>query len=153
MGKLARQNYTDLDVVVAKHGLDNIRDVLMRRLSAGDSPSAIAAEEFGLAAWVLRKLVESHFSEDVGLAYRARADDLEWEATNEIRNSTVETVGLSKLRSDYLLRLAGKLDRSKWGEKADGCSGGGGVSFTIVIGSTHPELEVSTADRVLENNG
>jgi hypothetical protein len=66
---------------------------------------------------------------------------MEWQATQEVTEASMATVPLAKLRADHYMKIAGKLDRSKWGEKDIGVGGSGAVSFNILIGSTHPELD------------
>ena len=141
MGKLKRAGYTKLDALVAEHGLDWIHERLMDGLFSGKRPSEIAREEFGLPYVVLKGYIEKHCAEDVELAYRARADELEWEATEAVRGAEVENVAVARLQSDHFMKLAGKLDRGKWGDKGDASSASGitvvvqrGGSLTVVSG-------------------
>ena len=145
MSKLKRLGYQMLDELVEKKGVDYIHDVLMAQLSQGIAPSVIAKEEFGIPYVVLKGWIELHCPEDVALAYRARADELEWEATEAVRNAEPETVSVAKLQSDHYMKLAGKLDRAKWGDKQEGVSAGG-LNFTIVIGETHPAIPANVIE-------
>lgn len=114
MGKLKRADYAHLDMLVAEHGSEWIYDRLMEGLLRGEKPSSIASA-LGFRTYVAMKgWIEKHCSEDVELAYRARADELEWEATEAVRDICPETVGVARLQSEHYMKLAGRLDRSKW---------------------------------------
>lgn len=141
--RMSKFGYQLLDGLVESKGNRFIHDVLLERLSNGDSPAVIAQEEFGIPYAVLRGWIELHCPDAVALAGRARADILEWEATDAVRGAVPETVALAKLQSDHFMKLAGRLDRAKWGDKYEGVGGGaGGMNFTIVIGDAHPAGKV-----------
>lgn len=66
---------------------------------------------------------------------RARADTLVHDSLDE-----AEKPEGSKFKAEHLLKVAGKWDAENYGDaKQKGFEGG--ANFTIVIGSTHPELE------------
>lgn len=106
-------------------------ELMVNRVVEGDDPREIA-KSFGVRWGVLKKVLEEVCSEEMGLACRARADLLMHEAEGVARGASVEEVAVARLRVETLMKLAGKMDRSKWGEKAE--SGGGGV--TVVIDAT-----------------
>lgn len=119
MGKLTRWRYAHLDEIVESRGMDWMYDILMDRLSAGDNPQDIAREEFDLPWYIVRQWIEKNCPDAVALAGRARADSLEWNASEIVANATPDTVSLAKLQSDHMMKIAGKLDRAKWGEVKD----------------------------------
>lgn len=132
MGKISRRGYEQLDALVASNGNEWVQDILMERLSAGESPYDIARGVFGLPWHVLRGWIELNCPEAVALAGRARADMLEWEATNAVMCADANTLGVAKLQADHYMKLAAKLDRSKWGDKAE--VGGGGITVVVQRG-------------------
>lgn len=140
--------YQLLDDLVASKGNDFIRDILVERLAEGDNPADISKEEFGVPYVVLRGWIELNCPDAIALAGRARADVLEWKATNLVENAEPEEVSLVRMQSEHYMKIASKLDRVKWGDKSDGgMSSAGGTNFTIVIGDARPELNV------IESNG
>lgn len=77
---------------------------------------------------------------------RARADTLVHDSLDE-----AESPEGSKFKAEHLLKIAGKWDAETYGDaKQKGFEGG--ANFTIVIGSTHPELE-RVPTPVLEHAG
>lgn len=48
----------------------------------------------------------------------AMADELAMDTLDEVAAATSETVGVAKLRTDTYFKFAGKLDASRWGDKA-----------------------------------
>jgi hypothetical protein len=139
MGKLKRQQYAILDSIVAEKGNEWLYDYLITQLFEGNQPSKIAAD-LGISYTVLKGWVLENCPEVFDVARKARADELEWKAMNVVMNADQETLGVAKLQSDHYMKVAAKLDRDTWGDGL-GSVKGGDVSFKIVIGSTHPELE------------
>lgn len=139
MGKLKRQQYAVLDSIVEKNGNDWLYSHLTEQLFEGNQPSKIATD-LGIGYTVLKGWVLENCPEVFDVARKARADELEWKAMNVVENAEQETLGLAKLQSDHYMKVAAKLDRDTWGDGA-GIGKGGDISFNIVIGSTHPELE------------
>lgn len=132
MGKLTRSGYATLDALVESRGHDWLHETLMDSLSAGESPMEIAKGIFGVPWVVLRGWIEEHCPDDVALAGRARADMLEWEATDVVRRADQETVALSKLQAEHYMKVAAKLDKTKWGDKD--ASGGSGITVVVERG-------------------
>lgn len=150
MGKLTRVGYAILDSILEERGEEWFHKEILNKLVDGMRMKDIALS-LGLPSVVmLRAWIEQNCAEDIALAYRARADDLEWQATHEVTEASMATVPLAKLRADHYMKIAGKLDRSKWGEKDIGVGGSGAVSFNIVIGSTHPELDDKYSGKIID---
>jgi len=139
MGKLKRQQYAILDSIVAERGHEWLYDYLTNQLFEGNQPSKIA-NDLGISYTVLKGWVLENCPEVFDVARKARADELEWKAMDVVKNADQETLGVAKLQSDHYMKVAAKLDRDTWGDGA-GIGNGGDISFKIVIGSTHPELE------------
>lgn len=134
MGKLTRLGYTLLDELIADRGHEWLHTHLLARLFDGDRPSDVAAS-LGVPYVVLRGWIEEHCPEDVLLAGRARADELEWKATNAVDNAVPEEVAVAKLKADHYMKVAAKLDRAKWGDK-DMSSANSGVTIVLNRGLT-----------------
>ena len=150
MGKLTRVGYAILDSILEERGEEWFHKEILNKLVDGMRMKDIATS-LGLPSVVmLRAWIEKNCAEDIALAYRARADDMEWQATQEVTEASMATVPLAKLRADHYMKIAGKLDRSKWGEKDIGVGGSGAVSFNIVIGSTHPELDDKYSGKIID---
>ena len=132
MGKLTRRGYAVLDSLVEEHGNDWLHERLMDSLMEGKRPTEIAGE-FGVPYVVLRGWIEKHCPDDVALAGRARADELEWKATDAVENAVSEEVALAKLRAEHYMKIAGRLDRGKWGDK-DVAAGGSGITVVVERG-------------------
>lgn len=141
MGKLTTEGWTRLDEMIATHGEDGTLALIATRMAEGESMKEIALS-CGMTTTVMRRWLEDDEKrmEEVALARRCFAEELVYEGLREARDADIETVGLGKYRTDTYLKMAGKLDRVAWGEKAE-VGATGGMNFTIVIGSTHPELE------------
>ena len=72
----------------------------------------------------------------------AMADELVMDTLDEARDAGVEDVSVRKFRSDLYLKLAGKFDAPRWGDKQ--VSGGGGITVVIQRGGTEPPSVDST---------
>jgi len=129
MGKMTNLGYARLDSLVEDQGDEWLHDQLMCRLMEGERPTDIA-RSFAIPYVVLRGWMEKNCPDAVALAGRARADELEWKATNVVESAEVETVGLAKLQAEHYMKLAGKLDRAKYGDKD---VSGGGSGITVVV--------------------
>ncbi len=124
--------YARLDSLVDGHGDEWLHDQLMCRLMEGERPTDIA-RSFEIPYVVLRGWMEKNCPDAVALAGRARADELEWKATNVVESADSETVALAKLQAEHYMKLAAKLDRAKYGEK-DMSGGGGGITVVVERG-------------------
>ena len=133
MADIAKMGYGVLDAIIDERGSEYVHNVVLAKLAEGVSPSDIAAG-FGMPYVVLRGWLEKNAPELVGLAGRARADELEWRATNAVDNVEPETVGMARLQSDHYMKVAGKLDRAKWGDK---------VSGDVSVGVVLPQINVT----------
>ena len=118
MGKLTRIHYAILDGIIEERGHEWLYAQLMDKLVDGTRMRDIATM-IGVPVVVLRGWIEKNCAEDIALAYRARADDLEWQATNEVMEASLATVSLAKLRADHCMKIASRLDKAKWGEKLE----------------------------------
>jgi hypothetical protein len=132
MGKMTNLGYARLDSLVEDQGDEWLHDQLMCRLMEGERPTEIA-RSFAIPYVVLRGWMEKNCPDAVALAGRARADELEWKATAVVEGAEVETVGLAKLQAEHYMKLAGKLDRAKYGDK-DVSGGGGGITVVVERG-------------------
>lgn len=139
MGKLTRAGYAALDALIEERGHEWLHGQLMNRIVEGERPLDVAAA-FGVPWVVLRGWIEEHCPDEIALAERARADDLEWLATNAVDNADPDAVPLAKLKADHYMKVAGKLNRGKWGDK-DVVSAGGFGGITIVIGRVKPAAD------------
>lgn len=139
MGKLTTESWTRLDELIALHGEEGTLSLIATRMAEGESMKEIALS-CGMTVTVIRRWLEDDEKrmEEVALARRCFAEELVYEGLREARDADIETVGLGKYRTDTFLKMAGKLDRVAWGEKADvGVTGIGDI--TIVIGSVAVE--------------
>jgi hypothetical protein len=116
MGKLTRQRYAALDSLIADRGEDWMLEEITDGIAEGASHGDLACR-LGLSPYILREWIEANCAKDVELAYRARADMLIDAAERTVAEATGETLGVDKLRVDYYTKQAGRLDRSKYGEK------------------------------------
>jgi len=132
------EGWRRLTNLVEELGDDNVLMMVMSRVAIGDSPEDVANAN-GLPWYVLRKWLEDkpERMDAWNLAKRCFADGLVYEGLKEVREASIETVGLAKLRSDAYGRMAAKMNRSEWGDADEVRTGGGGV--TIIIGSVVPE--------------
>jgi hypothetical protein len=128
MGEMTRLGYATLDALIAERGNEWLYGRVMDKLFEGERPSDIAAQ-IGVPWVVLRGWIEKHCPDDVALAGRARADELEWKATNAVDYAEPETVALARLKADHYMKVAAKLDRTKWGDK----EANGGAGITVVV--------------------
>lgn len=116
VGKFKNLEYAKLDNIIAEHGEDWLRLQIITRIADGDSPKSIASS-FGIHYVYLKRWLEEHAGEDVALAGRARADCLEYNATSAVDMADPDSVAVARLQADHYMKLAGKLDRAKFGEK------------------------------------
>ena len=141
MGKLTTKSWSRLDDLIALHGEEGTLSLIATRIAEGESMKEIALS-CGMTVTVIRRWLEDDEKrmEEVALARRCFAEELVYEGLREARDASVETVGLGKYRTETFMKMAGKLDRVAWGEKADvGVTGIGDI--TIVIGSVvQPQL-------------
>ncbi len=134
MGKLTRLGYTLLDELIADRGHEWLHTHVVGRLFDGDRPSDVAAG-LGVPYVVLKGWIEEHCPEDIALAGRARADELEWKATRAVDDAQSDDVSVARLKAEHYMKVAAKLDRAKWGDKESGAGGGFGGGVQIVIGA------------------
>jgi hypothetical protein len=116
MGKLTRLHYTDLDDLIANRGEDWMFETLMEGSRRGMTLKEIA-DGLGLKWWVFREWVESNCADKVGLADRERAEELEKRSSNQIETADGDTLAVDKFKVDQWMKLAGKLDRDRYGDK------------------------------------
>lgn len=151
--KLTKSGYAKLDAIIEEHGDEWLLKNLITRVAEGDDPKAISAS-IGLPYVVLRNWMEDNCADEVALAGRARADCLEYEASNAIENVDPDNLGVVKLQSDYKMKLAGKLDRKKYGDKTDGVMLAVQVNTNIISADISPhEAAQAYAAMVGKQNG
>ena len=69
-------------------------------------------------------------------ALKARAQWLAFEAGDEVDRAVMEDVPLRKFRAETKLKLAGKMDRGRWGESSEvKHSGSVGLNLMAVLAS------------------
>lgn len=134
MGKLTTDGWTRLDEMIATHGDDGTLALIATRMAEGESMKEIALS-CGMTTTVMRRWLEDDEKrmEEVALARRCFAEELVYEGLREARDANIETVGLGKYRTETFLKMAGKLDRGTWGEKAEN-GGGGGITVVVQRG-------------------
>lgn len=118
MGKMANIEYAKLDNLIAEHGKDFILKQVITRMADGDNPKDIA-RSFGVHYVYLKKWVEENAADDVALAKRAHSDVLIASALEAVDNAQIEDVAVARLKADTYMKVAGKQDRSAWGDKVD----------------------------------
>ena len=120
-----------LDTWLSDIGEAGVLDTLCGRMALGEAPHEVSVS-MGMPWHVLRKWMEEDEKrmESMALAKRCYADKLAWEAVGRIGEADVETVGLAKFQFEAGMKVAGKLDRSGWGEEKDAGKGGG---ITVVV--------------------
>lgn len=139
MGKMTRIGWCRLDAWLAEVGESGVLDTLCGRMSLGEAPHEVSVS-MGMPWHVLRKWMEEDEKrmDAMALAKRCYADKLAWEAVGRIGEADVETVGLAKFRFEAGMKMAGKLDRSGWGEEKDVSRGGGDITVVINGFGTEP---------------
>jgi hypothetical protein len=162
MGKLTRRRYSALDALIERKGEDWMHEVLMLGISEGASHADLACRlsaeaDESIPWWIIREWVEKNCPDDVGLAYRARADILTDQAERTVAGATMEQLGVDRLRVEYYTKQAGKLDRMKYGDGESRVAAGGMGNITIVIGQVQvPSMEdhsgVTIEQKVSENS-
>lgn len=116
MGKLTNAGYAKLDQLLEEYGSDWLMKSLVTRVADGDSPEDMA-RSLGMPYVVLKSWMEEHCAEEVALALRARADILEHRATTAVDGADPDSVQVVRLQADHYMKVAGKLDRARYGEK------------------------------------
>lgn len=116
VGKFKNLEYAKLDNIIAEHGKEFVIAQVITRVAEGCSLKDIA-HSFGIHFVYLKRWMELECSEDIGLALRARADMLEYDASQAVDDADPDSVAVARLQSDHRMKLAGKLDRAKFGEK------------------------------------
>jgi len=125
-----------LTTLIDLSGEDTVLDLVLE-MSANRGGLRKIAETLGVSYVVLFEWLDAEPSRMSAYrsGLRARADTLVHDSLDE-----AEKPEGSKFKAEHLLKVAGKWDAGTYGDvKQKGFEGG--VSFTIVIGSTHPELE------------
>jgi hypothetical protein len=120
MGKLRNESWSRLELLIEEIGEDGVLDNYCGRIAIGDHPTDIC-RSFGIVPIVIRKWLEDD-PKRVGmfeLAKRCLADQLQWSAIQEARDSTVETVQLGKYRTDTYRVAAGVFNRKEYGTKVE----------------------------------
>ena len=156
MGQLQvlKQGWSRLDATIDEIGADGLMSHILWKLSEGCHPSEIAGE-FDLPWVVLKKWIESDPARvsEFELGRRALADKLAWDSLGEARDATIETVALSKYRSDTYFKGAAIHNRREYGNERDvqgAAFGAGGI--TIVIGTVEsPYLAQPTPASTLQH--
>lgn len=118
MGKLTRARYADLDALIADRGEDWMLEQITDGIAEGASHEDIACR-LGLKWGIVRKWIEANCAEDVAAAYRARADLMVDQATKIAQMADAETLAVDKFQAEFWLKMAGKADRTKYGERTE----------------------------------
>jgi len=130
--------YARQDQLVLDHGADGYLEMIAGMMAEGESPRQIAAS-FGMPYIVMRKWLEADKARMavIDMALRCHADNLAYEALDEVRVATIDDVALRKLRADVFDRRAKQYDKNRYGEKQQ-IEHSGGV--TIVATAQDAEL-------------
>lgn len=134
MASLKSTEYAKLDNIIAEQGKDWVIAQVITRIAEGGDPKEIA-RSFGIAYVYLKKWLEHECAEDVSLALRARADMLEFDASQIVDYADPDSVQVARLQSDHKMKLASRFDRSRYGEKP--------VQETSVGGLVLPQFIIS----------
>jgi hypothetical protein len=139
MGKLSDIGWKRLGVLIDEHGEDGALHMICDSVACGMSLYEVCKNE-GMPYSVLWRWLKGDGERMV--AYRdalaARAD-MEAHRMLEIADgASVEDVAVGKLRVDTRKWLSERWGKGMYGKEE---GGSGAVSFNIVIGSTHPELD------------
>lgn len=118
MGKMTRLNYTVLDELIADRGEDWMLERLLEGTLEG-KPLKEIADGLGVKWWVFREWVEANCADKVALADRERAELLVKKTSDTVDCSDTESLPVDKFQSDQWMKLAGKLNRAKYGEKTE----------------------------------
>jgi len=118
MGKLTRARFAILDALIDERGEDWLLEQIVDGIAKGDSHTNLAGR-FDMSWGVLREWIEANCAEQVAAAYRARADLMIDQATQIATSADVETLAVDKFQAEFWLKLAGKADRSKYGERTE----------------------------------
>lgn len=116
--------------IISQYGREYLDGQIITRIAEGDNPKDISLA-LGVP-WVgVRRYIDQNLAEQVALAYRARADVVEYKGTNAVDEANPETVSVARLKSDYYLKLAERLDKKKYGIKDAQDSGGGNQQLPV----------------------
>lgn len=118
MGKLTRARFAILDSLIEERGEDWLLEQIVDGIANGDSHTNLAGR-FDLSWGVLREWIEANCAEQVAAAYRARADLMIDQATQIATTATGESLAVDKFQAEFWLKLAGKADRTKYGERTE----------------------------------
>jgi len=118
MGKLTRQRYAELDALIADRGEDWMLEQITDGISEGLSHADLACR-LGLKWGIVRQWIEANCAEDVAGAYRARADLMMDQATKSAMQADVDSLAVDKFQAEFWLKLAGKADRTKYGDRTE----------------------------------
>ncbi len=118
MGKLTRLHYTLLDDLISERGEEWMFETLMEGSRRGMTLKEIA-DGLGLKWWVFREWVEENCAGKIGLADRERAEELEKRSNNQIETAIGETLAVDKFKVEQWMKLAGKLNRDRYGDKVE----------------------------------
>lgn len=124
--------YAKLDNIIAEQGEDWLRLQIITRIADGENPKTIA-HSLGLHHVYLRRWLEENCADDVALAGRARADCLEYEATEAVDAADPDSVAVARLQADHKMKVARVLDRKKYGEKEVQETGGNGLTLPTFV--------------------
>lgn len=116
---------------VEERGEGTVLDAIMTRIAEGEDPRDIARSR-GYSWYVLRRWLEDSPDRmsSWALADRCFADGLAYEGLTAAKHANEENVSVKRLQGDMYWKAAGKLNREKWGDKAQG-QGGGGITVVV----------------------
>ena len=118
MGKLTRARYADLDALIEGRGEDWMLEQIMDGIAEGASHEDLSCR-LGLKWWVIRRWIDANCAEEVSEAYRARADLMVDQAMKIAVGAQVETLGVDKFQAEFWMKMAGKSDRTKYGDRTE----------------------------------
>lgn len=128
-----KHGFESLDKRIDEVGRDIVAADIVTRIAEGEGPVSIA-RSYGVPYLYIRRFIETECSEDAAIALRARADVVEHKGTEAVLDATPDTVSVARLQGEYLLKLAGKLNRAKYGEKVlQEISGPDGGDIKLVV--------------------
>lgn len=146
--KLTRAGYERLDIIIAEQGEDWLHNQIVTRVCDGVDPKEIA-RSLGVHYICVKRWMEDNCGDDIALALRARADCLEFDATQAVDDADPDSVAVARLKADHYMKLAGKLDRAKFGDKPIAETGGNGLALPQFIISFVNSTPVNHHEKII----
>lgn len=142
MGRLSDLGWKRLGVLIDEHGEDGALHMICDSVACGMSLYEICKNE-GMPYSVLWRWLKGDSERMAAYedALDARADAEAHKMIEISDNASIDDVQVAGLKVKARQWVVERWGRKRYGNRDEKGGGGGAVSFNIVIGSTHPELD------------